>query len=161
SGSWVAPLKAMGADIVMVDNSTLPKQVRAEIGNDSVPLALDAIGGKASMRLADCLSDNGVVVNYGFLSGDPCMITSSQTIVHGIELKGFWLVKNLFQKPRQQIEHVFSEITRLIFNGTLNTPIEAIYRLDQVKEALAHAQQEKRQGKIVLVPNPDKIPANG
>jgi len=161
SGSWVAPLKAMGADIVMVDNSTLPKQVRAEIGNDSVPLALDAIGGKASMRLADCLSDNGIVVNYGFLSGEPCMITPSQAILRGIELKGFWLVKNLFQKPRRQIEHVFNEVTRMIFNGTFNTSIEAIYRLDQVGEALAHAEKEKRKGKILFAPNPDKIPANG
>ncbi len=153
NGFWVGPLKGMGADIVMVDNIALPKQVRAEVGDANIPLALDAVGGKACMRLIDCLSENGVAVNYGFLSGEPCVISPEQTIIRGIQLKGFWLVKNLFQKPTRQIEYVYNEVVCMIFNGTLHTPIEAAYRLDQVEQALAHAEQEGRKGKILFVPN--------
>ncbi len=161
NGSWVAPLKALGADIVMVDNNTLPKQVRAELGGDSIPLALDAIGGNATTRLADCLSDNGVIVNYGFLSGEPCVISPHHTIVRGIELKGFWLVKNLFQQPRRQIEYVYDEVGQMIVNGTLKTAVEKIYRLDQVTDALTHAEKERRKGKILFAPNLDRIPSTG
>jgi NADPH:quinone reductase-like Zn-dependent oxidoreductase len=147
-------LKAIGADIVMVDNIALAKQVRSEVGDANIPLALDAVGGKACTHLMDCLSDNGVAVNYGFLSGEPCVISPEQTIIRGIQLKGFWLVKDLFQKPARRIEHVYNEVVCMIFNGTLHTPIEAVYRLEQVEQALTHAEQEGRKGKILFLPNP-------
>jgi NADPH:quinone reductase-like Zn-dependent oxidoreductase len=80
-------LTALGADLVMVAGPDLGKRVRAEIGDDAnMPLAIDAIGGSACLDLADCLSDGGIIVNYGFLSGDPCMLTPTHTIVHGISL---------------------------------------------------------------------------
>ncbi len=47
----------------------------AETGDAQLKLGLNAIGGEASMRIAECLADEGTVVNYGFLSGAPCMIT--------------------------------------------------------------------------------------
>ena len=151
--SAVQGLRDIGADLVLVDGEDLGKRVRAEIGTDNLPLAIDAIGGQACLHLADCLSDGGTVVNYGFLSGDPCMIHPSHAIVHGIDLQGFWLVKQLFQKPRATIEATYAEIATLFKDGVLIAPVEATYTLDQLRDALAHAEQGGRDGKIVLTPN--------
>ena len=61
-------LSAEGGDLVLLDGDDLAARLRATIGDAPLPLALDAIGGTATQRLADCLSDGGTLVNYGFLS---------------------------------------------------------------------------------------------
>lgn len=147
------PLKSIGADLVFKEGADLGERVRAEIGADPLPLALDAIGGDATMQLADCLSDGGIVVNYGFLSGSPCKITPTQAIVHQISLSGFWLVKSLFSGSRDRICEVYNEVAELLMSGILHSPVEATYTLDQVSEALAHANREGRDGKIIFTPN--------
>lgn len=147
------PLTAAGADLVVLEGDDLGERVRSQLGNVHIPLALDAAGGRSCLALADCLSDGGTVVNYGFLSGEPCMITPHHAIVHNISLMGFWLVRQLFQGPRIKIEAVYADIARLIAEGTIQAPIEATYGLDDVTRALKHAERERRGGKILFTPN--------
>jgi trans-2-enoyl-CoA reductase len=60
----VAPLRAFGADVVLVDGPDLDQRVRAAIGGGGLPLAIDAVGGIGTQRLARCVDDGGTVVNY-------------------------------------------------------------------------------------------------
>ena len=149
----IQPLMEHGADLVVLEGPDLVERVRAEIGDACLPLAIHAVGGSSCQHLADCVSDGGTVVNYGFLSGDPCMLTPSHTIVHQISLTGFWLVKNLFASPREVIEATYTEVAQLFIDGVLYSPVEATYTLDQVAQALQHAAREGRTGKIVFTPN--------
>jgi NADPH:quinone reductase-like Zn-dependent oxidoreductase len=137
----------------LVDGPGIAERVKAETGGAEIKLGIDAIGGEASMRIADCLTDGGTVVNYGFLSDQPCMITPHQTILHDITLKGFWLVKYMRQMPRSGIEAMYSELAERITDGTLYVPVEATYGLEDIRKALAHAERESRGGKILLTPN--------
>ena len=149
----IQPLMEHGADMVVLEGPDLGERVRAKIGDARLPLAIDAVGGSSCLQLADCLSNGGTVVNYGFLSGDPCMLTPSHAIVHQISLTGFWLVKNLFAGPREVIEATYTEVAQLFIDGVLYSPVEATYTLDQVAQALQHAAREGRTGKIVFTPN--------
>lgn len=149
----VDELTAFGADFVIVDGDNLAQRIRDHIGKDAnIPLALDAIGGRACLDLADSLSDGGTIVNYGFLSGDPCMLTPMHTIVHGISLTGFWLVGFMQTTPRAEIEAMYTKMSNYFIDGVLSVPIEAEYALDQIADALAHAGRESRSGKILLTP---------
>jgi len=150
--SAIQSLEDLGADLVVLDGEDLAERVRAAIGDANLPLAIDAAAGRACLHLADCLSDGGTGVNYGFLSGDPCMLTPDHTIVHGISLTGFWL-KHFFLGPRETIEATYAEIAELFKQGVLVAPVEATYTLDRLEEALRHAEQGSRDGKIVLTPN--------
>ena len=149
----IAELEAIGADVVVVDGDDLAERVAAASHGAAIALALDAIGGAASMRLAGCLADGGTVVNYGFLSGAPCMIDPHQTIVHGISLTGFWLAPMIGRLPRAEIEAMYGKLATYMADGTIAAPIEASYGLDAIGEALAHAAREARNGKILLTPN--------
>lgn len=151
--SLVDELKAIGADVVLVDGPGIAERVKAETGGAEIKLGIDAIGGDASTRIADCLADSGTVVNYGFLSDQPCVITPHQTILHDITLKGFWLVKYMRQMPRCDIEAMYRELCEWMADGTLYVPVEATYRLEDINKALAHAERESRGGKILLTPN--------
>ncbi len=149
----VEELKAQGADVVVVDGEDVGARVRAEIGAEApVRLGIDAAGGPLCQRLADCLSDGGTVVNYGFLSGEPCMITPHQAIIHDITLKGFWLMRKMQTLTREEIESLYAKMAGYFMDGTLEVPVEASYGLDQAKAALAHAFQAGRGGKILFTP---------
>ena len=151
--SLIAELEALGADLVVLDGDDLGQRVRGAIGAEApVRLAIDAVGGRACQRLADCLSDGGTVVNYGFLSGEPCMITPHHTILHGITLEGFWLRRGFGDASRADIEVLYADIARHFMDGTLNVPVEATYGLEDIGRALAHAMRDGRGGKVLLLP---------
>lgn len=152
--SLVPELKSLGGDLVLLDGPDLAGRVAAEIGSEESPrLAIDAIGGEATERLAACLGEGGKVVNYGFLSGEPCRMTSSQLIVKGLSLHGFWLVGFMRRSQPVEIQALYDEMAGHFMAGRISSPVEASYGLEEIAEALAHAGRESRNGKILLTPN--------
>ncbi|MEM7427853.1 MAG: zinc-dependent alcohol dehydrogenase family protein [Pseudomonadota bacterium] len=150
----IPELEALGADVVVVDGGDLATEVRARAGQDAnVRLGIDAIGGQATSRIADCLSVGGTVVNYGFLSGEPCQMTPTHLVVKGLSLTGFWLVGFMRSNQRPAIQALYEEMSRLFMDGTLVAPVEAEYGIDDIEAALAHAHRESRDGKILILPN--------
>ncbi len=149
----IAPLTAAGADAVLVDGPDLVQRCKAITGDASVKLGIDAVAGSATTKIADCLSDDGTVVNYGFLSGEACQMTPTQIVFRGLTLTGFWLAKLLGSMPRDKIEAQYAHLSNLVVDGTLNTPVEATYGLNDIGTALKHAAREGRNGKILLTPN--------
>jgi trans-2-enoyl-CoA reductase len=149
----IEPLKAQGADVVVTDGEDLAERVREETGGAPIGLAIDAIGGEIVMRLADCLAEGGTIVNYGLLSGKPCMLGAHHTIFKGITLTGFWLQKALTSMPRPELEKLYGELAGRVRSGELAVDIEATYPIEQIKAALAHAGRGGRAGKILVTPN--------
>jgi len=49
--SLVAELKAIGADVVLVDGEDIVERIRSVVGNDAnIPLGIDAIGGDGTLK---------------------------------------------------------------------------------------------------------------
>lgn len=146
-------LTALGADAVLVDSDALPERVREATGGAKVKLAFDAVGGDSTMRLGDSLSTGGVVVNYGVMSGKGPKLSSAATIFKDITLRGFWLVLWMKRTPREEQRALFARLATLMAQGTLKTPVEGTFALDDIREALARAMEGGRSGKVLLTPN--------
>ena len=146
----VAPLRAFGGDVVLVDGADLDARVRAAIGDAALPLAIDAVGGSGTQRLARCVSDGGTVVNYGVLSGEPCMVDGRETVFRDVRLHGFWLRKWFADTPPAQIAALYGELASRLADGTLAVEVEAVYPIRKIKEAVAHAARGGRSGKILI-----------
>jgi len=144
-------LKKLGADVVVVEGPDLAKRVAEATGKAKIMLALDSVGGAGLMALNDCLANGGTLVAYGVMSGGPGPFFTAPNIFRDLTLKGFWLV-NWFNKnsPERQIE-VQKQMARWIADGTINTPVEATYTLDQSAAAISHAA--KGTGKILFKGN--------
>lgn len=153
--SAVDSVRAVGADVVLVDGPDLHERVKAEIGDGRVRLAIDAIGGAATNHLANCLEEGGLLVNYGMMSGEPCQVTPDNIIFRGITMTGFWLAKWFEQASREQQMNVFGQLTKLIATGKLQARIQAEYDVAHIKEAVAAAAAGERTGKILIVPSHD------
>ena len=67
-------LRALGADVVLADGDDLAERVAEATGGASIALALDGVAGAATGRLAGCVADDGLIANFGLMSGEPCMI---------------------------------------------------------------------------------------
>jgi len=103
----IAPLQGIGADVVLAGSDNLAGRVNQITGGDGVRLAIDAVAGQTSLELASCLVDGGVMVNYGMLSGEPCMVMPDWIVFRHLTLTGFWLATQLRDMPREQIESLY------------------------------------------------------
>jgi NADPH:quinone reductase-like Zn-dependent oxidoreductase len=149
-GELVGPLQAFGGDIVLADGPDLDARVRAAIGNAPLPLAIDAVAGSATQRLARCVSDGGTVVNYGMLGGEPCMVDARDTVFRDVRLHGFWLRKWFADTPPGEIAALYRALAAKVADGTLAVEVEAVYPVRRIKEAVAHAARGGRSGKILV-----------
>ncbi|HSR73171.1 MAG TPA: zinc-dependent alcohol dehydrogenase family protein [Kiloniellales bacterium] len=149
----IEPLRALGADVVLLDGPDLAERVRAETGGAEIRLGLDAVAGPLVDRLAACLAEGGTLVNYGLLSGEPCRIDPHQLVFRGITLTGFWLAKTLSSSAPERIHSLYEELIGRLRDGTLGVPVEATYPIEEIKAALEHAGREGRGGKVLVTPN--------
>ncbi len=150
--SAVAAVKAAGGDVVLVDGPGLDQRVAEATGRAAIRLAIDAIGGQATNRLAGCVAEGGTLVNYGLMSGEDCVVSPRSFIFRDVTLRGFWLALWFRKATPQQQMAMFGEIGKLIAAGQLKARIQATYDLPQIKQAVAAAAAGERDGKILIVP---------
>ena len=149
----------LGADAVVEDGPDLADRVKAATGGAPVRLAIDAVAGAATARLAACVEKHGTVVNYGLLSGEPCQMPPQETVFRNVGLRGFWLTMWLREYSTQHDrEQVYAVLRDLILRGVLHAGVEATYPLSRAKEALAHAARGGRGGKIVFTAQSEALP---
>jgi len=149
----IAPLEERGADVVLVDGADLAERVRSAIGDGNLPLAIDAVAGDATGRLAACLREGGVVVNYGLLSEQPCAVDAHEIVFRGITLTGFWLVKFLTTMSGEDRTALYGELAERVASGELTVDVEAVYPIEEIQSALEHAARTGRDGKVLVTPN--------
>lgn len=146
-------LKALGADACVVDAPDLGERVGAATGGAPIRLGLDAVSGHATGRIADCLADGGTVCTYGSMSGEDPVMPRSAPIYRGVSLTGFMLGRFLAKRSLEQIRAIYADLAAQVMNGNLQAPVEKVYAIDDIKAALARADQGERAGKILVAPS--------
>lgn len=149
--SLVEELKAIGADVVLVDGKGVHKLVKEATGGANIRLAIDAVSGDASDRLITCLGHQGTMVVYGSMSLEKVKLNMSTIMTKDLTIRAFWLSTWYNTAPREEIQEVITHLTKLIANGKIQAKIGATYPLEQYKEALKHADSEGKNGKILFV----------
>jgi len=141
-------LRDLGAEVVIVDDGTgaapaLPEGAKAR-------LALDAIGGVATERLAAAVADGGAVVNYGLLSGDSPRLSAHDLVFRGLALRGFWLASWFAKAGPARIKQVYGQLVTWLDEGKIGAKVDARYPIERTPEAVAHAAREGRDGKVLI-----------
>jgi hypothetical protein len=86
-------------------------------------------------------SENGTLVAFGAMGGEPMVIDVGEIIFKQKKVEGFWL-----SKMNADIGAMVAKVA----SGTLKLPVSAIYPLDQAGEAAAASVRALRRGKVLL-----------
>jgi NADPH:quinone reductase-like Zn-dependent oxidoreductase len=151
--SLFGELKALGADVCVVDGPELAEAVKTQTHGAPIRLGLDAVSGRATARLSACLGEGGVVCNYGSMSGEDPVMSRSALVSGGQRLVGFILGRALASRSLEQIRTIYAELGQQLAKGNLSAPVEMVYPIEDIKDAVAHAQRGERSGKILVAPN--------
>ena len=149
----VAELQALGGDVVIVDGPDLPSRVREKTGGGAIRLGIDAVGGSATARLAECLANDGTVVHYGSMSGEDPQMPRAALVYRGVTITGFMLGRGLAKHSAAEIRALYADLAAQVVAGPLAAPVDTIYPIERIKDALAHADKGGRNGKILVTPN--------
>jgi NADPH:quinone reductase-like Zn-dependent oxidoreductase len=147
----VPELKAIGADVVLVDGPDLAKRVAKETGKAPIALALDVVGGPSTMNLMNCLAPKGVVVIYSAMSGQPFSGSPLSVIFSDVSIRGFWLGHWGKTAADDTMVAMYDYLVPLVASGAIAAPVDATYGLDRFSEAMIQAATFK--GKVIFTPN--------
>lgn len=153
--SLIPELMAVGADAVLVDSgepNDMAAKVKAAAGGAPIKAGIDCVASKATTTVARCVAEGGEVINYGYMTGQPCHMAFVDLWRRNIKLRGMNM-RN--PRSREEVQQLYVFLSGLIADGTLKAAIAATYPLDRIKEALAHQERsgEARPGKIIIRPN--------
>lgn len=145
-------LIANGADEVLVDGDDLAVRVREVTGTSGVHRALDAVSGKASGRLFDCVAERGELVCYGLLAGDQVMIPSAQLIFRDVQVRGYSRLRSLKSLSAEASKALYQDLFEGAQSGLFHTPVLKTFSFDEIHEAVELAERSGGEGKVILIP---------
>jgi mitochondrial enoyl-[acyl-carrier protein] reductase / trans-2-enoyl-CoA reductase len=143
-------LRAEGGDVVLVDGEKLRDEVKAATGGAPIRLGLNSVGGDSALRLSNCLAFSGTLVSFGAMSMQPLKIPTGLLIFKDLRFRGIWINHWYDNATVAERMAAFNPLFDMAKRGSLKTKIEKTYSIDEAKDAVAHAMQSKRTGKIVF-----------
>lgn len=146
----IPELEAEGADVVLTEGGDLRAQVGERTGRAKISLALNSVGGESALAIANVLATHGTHVTYGAMSLQPVRVPNGLLIFKDLRFRGFWVTKWYEGASTEAKREMFSHLFSFARRGILKTKVEKAYAIGEAKEAVARAQQGKRDGKIVF-----------
>lgn len=151
----VAELEQLGADAVIAsDEGPIDEQVRRIVGPLGVKYVIDPVAGETGTQMYQALSDDGRMLVYGSLTGEPIRVgVDPRFILAGNRiLEVYWLGYWLARLDDAARRNLFDEIVALMREGVLGTTRAVTFPLDEVGAAVKQAEARDRQGKVLFMP---------
>lgn len=149
----VDELSQLGIDnVVSTASDGWKNKVKAIIGEAPIKAAVDSIGGRASGDLMGLLGENGLLVSFGTMAGEPMQIPSGDVIFKQAVVKGFWGSKVSAAMPAPKRAALIGELLQLVVSGDLKLPVEAVFDLAQISDAVKASLAPGKSGKVLLRP---------
>jgi NADPH:quinone reductase-like Zn-dependent oxidoreductase len=143
-------LLALGADVVVTEETDLRREGRQLCGGALPKLGLNAVGGASALNIANALAPGSPHITFGAMARQPLKIPNGLLIFQNLAFRGFWLRCWKETAPAAEILSTYATLADLLHRGILHTPLDRVFPLSELPAALAAASQDKRSGKILL-----------
>ncbi len=144
-----AELTACGADHVIVsDDEDLVARVKEITRGKGARLIFDPIGGPIVSQLAEAAAYQGIIFEYGALSGDKTPLPLFTALSKGLTFRGYTLFEIVaVPEVRAQGErYVFDKVA----SGAFKPRIAKTFPLAEIVEAHKYMESNQQIGKIVV-----------
>ena len=146
----IEELTAAGGDVVLLDDKDANEQIKARTGGAKILLGLNSVGGESASRVASALASGGKMLTFGAMSRRPLMLPTGLLIFKDIQVLGFWMTRWYQKATEAELHAMFAEHFEMAKTGAFKTPVEKVYPVAEIKQAVTHALQGSRGGKILI-----------
>lgn len=151
NGAHTRALRSLGADVVVeTDSQDLLGEVASATAGRGADYAMDCVGGELAGQMLRALALNGHMVVYGTLADSPIPLPSRDMMMPVTRLSGFYAPNWLIQQHPLKLLGLFRRLGKLAVRGAFDAPVEAIYPIEDVRQALEASQASGRTGKVLL-----------
>ncbi len=149
TGAKRAALEAQGAKhVIATDESDLVAEVGRVTGGKGARIVFDPVGGPDIEKLAQAAAEEGILIIYGGLSGQPTPYPHWSAALKGLSLRG-WVASAIWNKPER-----FARNRDLILyglaEGHLKPVIAKTFPLSHIVDAHRYLESNQQVGKIVV-----------
>lgn len=145
----VAELAAQGfANVVSTGAEGWQARVKTLTGGAPIVRAIDSLGGDGASQLLEVIADGAELISFGAMTQRPLKISAGDLLFRGITVKGFWGAKPPLAPER--IGVLLGELVTAAAKGELDLPVDAVFGLDQVVDAVTASGKPGRSGKVAL-----------
>ena len=143
-------LLALGADVVVTEETDLRREVRQLCGGALPKLGLNAVGGASALNIANALAPGSPHITFGAMARQPLKIPNGLLIFQNLAFRGFWLRRWKETAPAAEVQSTYATLADILHRGVLHAPVDRVFPLSELPAALAAASEDKRSGKILL-----------
>jgi NADPH:quinone reductase-like Zn-dependent oxidoreductase len=144
-----AALLAQGARHVIASGECdVPAEVMRITGGRGAKVVFDPVGGAFVETLAKSMTDEGILIIYGSLSGEPTPYPHWSAALKGLSLRG-WVAAQIWNHP-QRIAHFRDLILRGLAGGQLRPVVAKTFNLDEIVAAHRYLESNQQVGKIIV-----------
>ena len=149
----IEELTALGIDNgVSTADENWKDRVRELTKGASIRAGVDSIGGSASNDIAELLGEDGLLVSFGTMTGEPMQISSGTVIFKHLTVKGFWGSRVIGSMSADDRRRLIGELLTYVANETIILPTEGIYELADISDAVKASLSSGKAGKVLLKP---------
>jgi hypothetical protein len=142
-------LKALGARHVIASTECdVPAEVMRITAGKGARVVFDPVGGPYVETLANCMSESGVMLIYGSLSGQPTPYPHWPAALKSLSLRG-WVFSYIASNPARY-ERYRELVVRGLASGHLKPVIARTFPLHQIVDAHRYLESNQQIGKVVV-----------
>jgi NADPH:quinone reductase-like Zn-dependent oxidoreductase len=144
-----AALREQGAQhVIATDEVDLIAEVQRITGGKGARIVFDPVGGPDVDKLAQAAAQEGVIIIYGGLSGQPTVFPHWPAALKGLSLRG-WVASEIWNRP-ERFAHYRELIVQGLTSRHLRPVIAKTFPLEQMAEAHRYLESNQQVGKIVV-----------
>jgi NADPH:quinone reductase-like Zn-dependent oxidoreductase len=139
---------AGAAHVIATEEEDLVARLREITGTAGPRVIFDPIGGPGVERLTDAMPHGGILIEYGFLSGEPTPFPAFNALVKSLTVRGFVYSEIVANALRLAAAKTF--ILDGLTAGALKPLIARTFAFDQIVEAHRYLESNQQMGKVVV-----------
>jgi NADPH:quinone reductase-like Zn-dependent oxidoreductase len=137
-------------NIVATDTEDWRDRVVEVTGGAPIIAGVDSVGGPATGDMLGLVADGGRLVLFGGMASWRMEAAIGDVIFRGVTIEGFWGAKVMPAMAPDERAALIGEVIQRAVAGDITLPVEEIFPLDRIADAVAAHHRPGRTGKVLL-----------
>jgi NADPH:quinone reductase-like Zn-dependent oxidoreductase len=143
-----ALLKEGAAEVIVTESEDVVERVLAATGGRGAELVLDAVAGSGVTDLVKVVADDGMLLVYGALSGEPTPYPGVELGLPAVAMRSY-LIFEVTTRP-ERLRRAEAFVGSGLRSGAFRPVVDRVFPLDEVVAAHRYLESNAQVGKVVV-----------